>query len=236
MKQVLERERPKDAISVLVRLIVREPNNKVVKSTLAESLQSPLGLECLYEELSTAATVASALAFLATSIKDHGAVDEAIRLYQRTLKLEPAAGSYALNLMHSLEVGYRINDALDVVRDFCAAAAAREGGGGLPAASLKAAAAALQGVPQYSPAHAGCLRTDPMNRSLSVRAPHRRRGFFVKRRNSELLHRVRRNYYRGCCIYHSLTQPEPFGCVWIETPLEQGPFETRLKRLLNCGA
>ena len=41
MKQVLERERPKDAISVLVRLIVREPNNKVVKSTLAESLQSP---------------------------------------------------------------------------------------------------------------------------------------------------------------------------------------------------
>ena len=104
MKQVLERERPKDAISVLVRLIVREPNNKVVKSTLAESLQSPLGLECLYEELSTAATVASALAFLATSIKDHGAVDEAIRLYQRTLKLEPAAGSYALNLMHSLEV------------------------------------------------------------------------------------------------------------------------------------
>jgi hypothetical protein len=31
-------------------------------------------------------------------------VEEAIRLYQRTLKLEPTTGSYALNLMHSLEV------------------------------------------------------------------------------------------------------------------------------------
>jgi hypothetical protein len=59
--QVLDLERPKDAISVLVRLIVQQPNHKLVKRTLAESLQTPLGLECLYEELSTAASVASAL-------------------------------------------------------------------------------------------------------------------------------------------------------------------------------
>lgn len=58
---MLDLERPKDAISVLVRLIVQQPNHKLVKRTLAQSLQTPLGLECLYEELSTAAAVASAL-------------------------------------------------------------------------------------------------------------------------------------------------------------------------------
>ena len=46
---------------MLVRLIVQQPNHKLVKRMLAESLQTPLGLEFLYEELSTAASVASAL-------------------------------------------------------------------------------------------------------------------------------------------------------------------------------
>jgi hypothetical protein len=65
-----------------------------------------------------------------------------------------------------VQVGYRINEALDVVIDFCSAVDAGEGVG-FARESLQQAAATLRGVPAYNPTAAGCLRADPMNRALS---------------------------------------------------------------------
>lgn len=66
---VLGNKRVKDAVSVFLRLLVREPDNAQVKRLLAKSVAAQDGLSFLLEEIAAAATAASALAFLANSIK-----------------------------------------------------------------------------------------------------------------------------------------------------------------------
>ena len=75
-----------------------------MKEKLARSVQAPGGLDFLLEEINSASSAGSALAFLATSVKEFGAVSEASELYAQACLAEPHAGSYTLNYTHTLEV------------------------------------------------------------------------------------------------------------------------------------
>lgn len=58
----------------------------------------------LKDELKQVPSSAPALAFLATIIKDYGAVDESVQLYKDASTLKPDNTSYVLNLVHGYEL------------------------------------------------------------------------------------------------------------------------------------
>ena len=58
------------------------------------------------------------LAFLATVIKDAGAIEEAIILFEEALRIIPSSTSYALNYTHALEILYLYEGACDVALSF----------------------------------------------------------------------------------------------------------------------
>lgn len=108
-------------------------------------------MAALRAELDGGGETDAAMAFLATAIKDHGAVPasnvlfrwaallqehiHAIRnmakathqawvchaLCRRALELKPSSPSYALNLMHGLELDQEYGTALQLALDFCKA-------------------------------------------------------------------------------------------------------------------
>ena len=101
-----------------LRLLVKDSGNKGIQESLSDLVQKH-GVAMLDGEFKKDANCAPALAFLATLIKDHGAVDECVSLYETACDYAPQSASYCLNLMHSLEVCFRYRDAIDVFRRFC---------------------------------------------------------------------------------------------------------------------
>lgn len=77
----LDRGLLQDAIRSLLRLLAAQSTNAECKQLLAKSLKQPDGLRLLRLELSSGgagkAALAPALAFVATSVKEHGAAEEA---------------------------------------------------------------------------------------------------------------------------------------------------------------
>jgi hypothetical protein len=71
---------------------------------------------------------ATALAFVATLIKDYGAVDESVLLYHATVMMDPT-NSYVLNWIHTLELNVRYDECLERTRAFLAAHPDRSVGG-----------------------------------------------------------------------------------------------------------
>lgn len=55
-------------------------------------------------ELKEGSGLGSAFAFIAARIKDYGAVNSAIELYEKALEVDPDDPSIALNYMHTLEL------------------------------------------------------------------------------------------------------------------------------------
>jgi hypothetical protein len=71
---------------------------------LADLIKGPKGLDMLKDELKQVPSSAPALAFLATIIKDYGAVDESAQLYKDAATLKSENTSYVLNLVHGYEL------------------------------------------------------------------------------------------------------------------------------------
>ena len=76
-----------DALKIFLRLIVAQSENKDIRRFLARTLKSPGGLKQLREHLPDQESSASALAFLATVVKDHSGADEAIDIYEQVMRL-----------------------------------------------------------------------------------------------------------------------------------------------------
>jgi len=77
------------------------------------------GVEAVTEEIDPAVpNSAPALAFLGLIVKEYSCIDEAVSLYKLSLDLAPANVSYALNLVHTLEVKCQYPEAMTVLRNF----------------------------------------------------------------------------------------------------------------------
>ena len=74
------------------------------KSRHCEWLLFRLYLFLYDREMKTAVDSAAALAYVATQIRDHGAIKEAALLLKRALDLEPFHTSCALAYIHTLQV------------------------------------------------------------------------------------------------------------------------------------
>ncbi|KAK9816213.1 hypothetical protein WJX74_009091 [Apatococcus lobatus] len=113
-----DRGMPEDAVKVLLRLLVHDPEHSGVRLRLAQCLQTEEGMAVLGSEVEGGQDAHAALAFLATAIKDHGAVAASIELHRRAWKLQPEAAAYALNYMHTLELEQSLNKALNLAAAF----------------------------------------------------------------------------------------------------------------------
>ncbi|KAF5830656.1 hypothetical protein DUNSADRAFT_14221 [Dunaliella salina] len=111
-----------DALRVALRLVIVQRHHPTLRALLARRLQAPGGLQALYAELSLEGNAhgdsasggkapsrtgtASALAFLASVVKDHGAVAPVVALLQKALEYDPLHPGYALSLAHALELSH----------------------------------------------------------------------------------------------------------------------------------
>ncbi|KAL6050522.1 Tetratricopeptide repeat [Balamuthia mandrillaris] len=108
--------KPVDALHVFLRVLVHLPNDKTVRAELGK-LAKKEGAEMLLLEVGQVKS-ATAFAFLASIIKEHGAVEASVELYKAAHDLEPSSPTFALNLVHVLEVCNRYDDAYIVIKDF----------------------------------------------------------------------------------------------------------------------
>lgn len=94
-----------------------------VSDTFA-TVVSAFGVATLMQELHGAATSAAALAFLGQTLKDNGAVREALDLYSRAAaarrEVDPdKVANLFLNLIHLTEIVFEFNNALSWMQTFC---------------------------------------------------------------------------------------------------------------------
>jgi hypothetical protein len=118
-KAYMDRRRPNDALRILLRVLVHAPNDADTRKLISEIIQSKGGLNVLFSELGDAGQSGPALAFMATLIKDYGAVEESVSLYYKALDLSPTMTTYVLNLVHTLEVCNRYQEAMNLSIKYC---------------------------------------------------------------------------------------------------------------------
>lgn len=121
-KALVEVDKRTDALHVFLRVLVHKPDHVETRQQITHILRGEGGVEMLAQELAAVpASAAAAFGFLATVIKDYGAVQESTQLYLKALALKPQSSSYALNLIHGLEVLNQYQQAFDEVKAFCKA-------------------------------------------------------------------------------------------------------------------
>jgi len=118
-----------DALRVLLKALILKSESKEVKEQIADVLSGPGGVEAmkvLFEELENSGnkntgspSVASAYAFLATFIKDFGALEQSAKLFHKALSLKPRYCSYCLTFVHVLEVMVQYKEAFIEIKKFC---------------------------------------------------------------------------------------------------------------------
>lgn len=103
---------------------VTHETTRVVCTTLASVVKDPKGVKALLTELHSAATSPSALIFLAQTIKDYGAVQSSIALYEKAAKNPLAEAdkkcNMVLNIVHTHEVRYQYQDAFNWFKSYLA--------------------------------------------------------------------------------------------------------------------
>ncbi len=93
-----------EAIRSLLKAVVLDQQDKRSRRLLARLLDTSAGLHELQQQLPPSESSASAYAFLATICKDHAAIGAARRMLEIALKYKPMNASYALNLVHVIEL------------------------------------------------------------------------------------------------------------------------------------
>lgn len=78
-------------------------------------------MQQLLSDVGSSPGTPAALAFLANVLKDNGAVQQAVQLFQKAVQLQPDCSSFALGMAHCLELQYDYAGVLKVVLGYCAA-------------------------------------------------------------------------------------------------------------------
>ena len=110
-----------DALKIYLRLIVAKSEDRRIRELLSATLKAPGGLGFLNEHLPASKSSASALAFLASTIKDFSGIREALTLYDACATHAPDNASYALNAMHLHELHLDYAAAIATLTRYCEA-------------------------------------------------------------------------------------------------------------------
>ena len=93
-----------EAINVLLTLLAKHPDSKNIKQKFADVCSSPNGMIILKSVAEKPMQDVAALVFLATNLRDCGAVKEALELMERALHLDPSRAHSLLTYVHMLEL------------------------------------------------------------------------------------------------------------------------------------
>jgi len=110
-----------EAIRCLLKVVVLDQGDKRGRRLLARLVDTTTGMQELQSQLPPSDSSASAYAFLATICKEHSAVGAARRMLEMAWKHKPMSASYALNLLHVVELqgdGRYYQEAIQVAEGF----------------------------------------------------------------------------------------------------------------------
>ena len=119
-KAANDRSQRAAAIQILLKGIVKDSENKVLRQNIADMVGADGGMKDLMETFvgETGNGLSSALAFLGTILKDHGKILASAILYEKAVEATPDSASYSLNLMHVYEIAGNYRKALSVAIRF----------------------------------------------------------------------------------------------------------------------
>jgi hypothetical protein len=92
--------------------------NAVIRELLADSVKDTKAYQFLLSQLLLVPRPASGIGFVASTVKDWGAVVESAKLYEECVKLEPQSAAFCLNYVHTLEVLNEHDKAFQSLKDF----------------------------------------------------------------------------------------------------------------------
>ncbi|GMF19376.1 unnamed protein product [Phytophthora lilii] len=114
-----DRGKNSEALSMALRVLVGKANDQAVKKTLVLLLKGPGSMDRLQSAVPpNSPSAGAAYAFIATILKDYGAVQKSIVCFQQAQISDPQSASYALNHAHALEACCRYIEAYDVLISF----------------------------------------------------------------------------------------------------------------------
>ncbi|RLN61331.1 hypothetical protein BBP00_00005462 [Phytophthora kernoviae] len=114
-----DRGEKSEALSMALRVLVGKSNDRSVKKTLVLLLKDPGSMERLQRAVPpTSPSAGAAYAYIATILKDFGAIEKSIMCFHQAQLSAPHSASYALNHAHALEVSTRYGEAYDVLASF----------------------------------------------------------------------------------------------------------------------
>ena len=116
---VVHRGHRDEALRVYLRLLVSQSENKVVREAFSTVLQTEGAMEVLRDDLQEGDSAAQAYAFLASIVKDYGAIDEATELYSIATRILPTNANITLCYVHTLELSCKYEIAMERICDFC---------------------------------------------------------------------------------------------------------------------
>lgn len=119
-KIAFERGKKSEALTMVLRVLVARPDDKLVKKQLASFLTGSSEMKLLQQVLPPegGASAAAAYAFIGTILKDFGALESSVTCFERAQIGNPACPSYALNHAHVLEVCNLYESAYSVLTTF----------------------------------------------------------------------------------------------------------------------
>lgn len=109
-----------EALRVYLRLLVSQSENKVVREAFSTVLQTEGAMEVLRDDLQEGETAAPAYTFLASIVKDYGAIAEATELYSIATRIIPTNPNSTLSYVHTLELSCKYEVAMERINDFAA--------------------------------------------------------------------------------------------------------------------
>ncbi|RLN15187.1 hypothetical protein BBJ28_00009020 [Nothophytophthora sp. Chile5] len=135
-----DRGKKSEALSMALRVLVGKSNDRAVKKALVALLKGPGAMERLQQAVpARSPSSGAAYAFIATILKDFGAMEKSLVCFRMAQLSDPHSASYALNHAHALEVSLRYAEAYDVLALFLSGNSMLSvGGGGNGAAQLSA--------------------------------------------------------------------------------------------------
>lgn len=107
-----------EAMDVLLTLLAKNPDDKNVKQKFADVCSSLHGMTVLRNVAGKAMQDVAALVFLATSLRDFGAIKEAIELMEQAMKVDPGNAHTLLTYVHMLELVDRPRNGISRIKDF----------------------------------------------------------------------------------------------------------------------
>lgn len=109
-----------EALRVYLRLLVSQSESKVVREAFSNVLQTEGALQVLRDDLQEGESAAQAYDFLASIVKDYGAIDEATELYSIATRIVPTNVNSMLSYVHTLELSCNYQMAMEHIYDFAA--------------------------------------------------------------------------------------------------------------------